>query len=135
MTPHPENVHENTISPQSETQNTQNMSEIELEDYFNAMQKAVNEWKDSFKDYDINDYLYEEQENIIYGILEKFYLRIRTYKRRVPKQWKVKGLPTLRTLERNYFTEDSDMHLSDYEYIILDPMQKLIRQYEEQLNM
>ena len=131
MTPQPENK----ISTQSEPQNTQTMSEIELEDYFNAMQKAVNEWKDSFKDYDINDYLYEEQENIIYGILEKFYTRTRTYQHRVPKQWKVKGLPTLRTLDRNYFTEDSDLHLSDYEAAILYPMQSLIRKYEEQLNM
>ena len=55
----------------SHTKPQEIMSEIEMEDYMNALQKAGMRTT-SFKDYDFNDYLYEEQESIVYGIMEKY---------------------------------------------------------------
>jgi hypothetical protein len=114
--------------------NTDNemMSDIELQDYMNDIQKAVDEWTTSFKDYDINDYMYEAQESTVYGIMEKYYSRIRVYQNRIPKQWKIKGLPTLRSLINDWMYEDSDAHLSDYEFGILKPMQDMLIKYKEQ---
>ena len=119
----------------SHTKPQEIMSEIEMEDYMNALQKAVDEWTTSFKDYDFNDYLYEEQESIVYGIMEKYYIRIRNYQHRIPKQWKIKGLPTLRNLTKDWMYEDSDSHLSDYEFAILYPMKEMIKKYKEQQSM
>ena len=128
MAPRPSTENENT---NSHTKPQETMSEIEMEDYMSALQKAVDEWTTSFKDYDINNYLYEEEESIVYGIMEKYYSRIRNYQHRIPKQWKIKGLPTLRTLNKDWMYEDSDSHLSDYEFAILYPMKDMIKKYNE----
>ena len=108
------------------------LSECEFKDYLCAIKKAIREWKSGFKNYDINDYLYNEEENIVYGMMEKFYMRIRNYKRRIPKKWKINGLPSLRKLSTEWMCEDSDMHLSDYEFAILFPMQNILKKYEEE---
>lgn len=108
------------------------LNELEFKEYLCAIKKAIGEWKCGFKNYDINDYLYKEEENIIYGIMEKYYMRIRNYKGRIPKKWKINGLPSLHKLSTDWMHEDSDMHLSDYEFAILFPMQKIIKKYEEE---
>lgn len=92
-------------------------------EYFEAIYKAICEWDTAFSNYDINDYLYSEEENIVYGILEKLYTRIRMHRHSIPKEIKMK-LPSLKQLDENMMYEDSDMHLSDYEYCITDVLRK-----------
>lgn len=92
-------------------------------EYFEAIYKAICEWDTAFSNYDFNDYLYAEQENIVYGILEKLYTRIRMYKHTIPKEIKMK-LPSLKQLDEDMMYEDSDMHLSDYEFCITDILRK-----------
>ena len=91
--------------------------------YFDSIKEALREWNEYFKDYDINDYLYEEQENVVYGVVEKLQTRIRSMRKAVPKEIKMK-LPSLRTLLNTYMVGDSDMHLSDYEYVITDVLRR-----------
>ena len=97
--------------------------QLQYPEYFEAIYKAIVEWDTAFSNYDFNDYLYTEQENIVYGILEKLYTRIRMYKNTIPKEIKMK-LPTLKQLDEDMMYEDSDMHLSDYEYFITDILRK-----------
>ena len=94
--------------------------------YFEAIELLIHEWDQNFRDYDINDYLYDDQENIVYGIMEKFYTRIRPLKNSIPKDIKPKGIPSLRKLDKEYMTEDSDLHLSDYESFIYNPLNKIL---------
>ena len=70
---------------------------------------------------------YDDQENIVYGIMEKFYTRIRPLKNSIPKDIKPKGIPSLRKLDKEYMTEDSDLHLSDYESFIYNPLNKILK--------
>ena len=98
--------------------------------YFEAIELLLREWDQNFRDYDINDYLYHDQENIVYGMMEKFYTRIRTLKSSIPKDIKPKGLPSLRKLDKEYMTEDSDLHLSDYEAFIYCPLNKILQKRE-----
>lgn len=93
--------------------------------YFYAIKCFLEEWEETFRDYDINDYLYDDKENAVYSMLDKFYTRVRIYKHRIPQGLCVKGLPTLRTLESDFMYEDSDLHLSDYESSIYDPLKRI----------
>ena len=101
-------------------------TEIEREDYYGAIKKFLDEWDEAFRDYDFNDYLYEEQENAIYGIVDKFYTRTRRYQSRIPKELK-HNVPSLRQLDKNFMYEDNDSHLSDYEAFITDRLRKLYK--------
>lgn len=102
-------------------------TEIEREDYYGAIKKFLDEWDEVFRDYDFNDYLYEEQENTIYGIVDKFYTRTRRYQSRIPKELK-HNVPSLRQLDKNFMYEDNDSHLSDYEAFITDRLRKLYKE-------
>ena len=66
---------------------------------------------------------------MVYGMMDKFYTN--SHRRGViPKEIKPKGLPSLRKLEKDYMTEDSDLHLSDYEAFIYDPLNKILQKRE-----
>ena len=93
--------------------------------YFYAIQCLMDEWNETFKDYDINDYLYTDKENAVYGMMDKFYTRIYHYRNKLPKEIKPTGLPSLRKLLNEYMHEDSDLHLSDYEFAILFPLKRI----------
>jgi len=96
---------------------------VQYPQYFDAIRRAIDEWDNHFENHDINDYLYEEDESVVYGIVEKLYTRIRPFTAQIPKEIKMK-LPTLRRMTSDMMTEDSDLHLSDYEYWILDILKK-----------
>lgn len=93
--------------------------------FFEAVDLAVNDWNVCFKDRDINDYLYEDDIQNIYGIMEKFYMRTRLVRFSLPAEIKtecLKGLPTLREIDNT--PEDDDSHISDWEYYILVKLKK-----------
>lgn len=102
-----------------------------VDKYFEAIGLFLQEWDDNFSDYDFNAYLYDEQENIVYGIMDKFYTRTRQYRNQVPKEIQVKNLPSLRSLENNYMYPDSDCHMSDYLINIYDPLYKIYKKRGE----
>ena len=102
-------------------------TEIEREDYFEAIKKFLDEWDETFEDYDFNDYLYEDKENAVYGIIDKFYTRTRRYQSRIPKELN-HNVPSLRKLLKDFMYEDSDAHLSDYEASITDRLRKLYKE-------
>jgi hypothetical protein len=114
----------------SKFQKRENMKTSPVDQYFVAIELFLREWDQNFRDYDINDYLYDDQEDIIYGLMDKFYTRIRTVKGVIPKEIKPKGLPSLRKLENEYMHEDSDLHLSDYESFIYVPLNKILQKRE-----
>lgn len=92
-------------------------SEMEL--FFEAVDLGIKEWDEYFKDHDFNGYLYEDDIDFIYGVMDKFYTRVRTIRRSLPKEIKevgMKGMPSLRQISNT--PEDSDSHLSDWEYTI-----------------
>ena len=94
-------------------------SEMEL--FFEAVDLGIKEWDEYFKDHDFNGYLYEDDIDFIYGVMDKFYTRVRTIRRSLPKEIKevgMKGMPSLRQISNTQ--EDSDSHLSDWESMILD---------------
>ena len=99
-------------------------TEIERDDYFVSIKKFLDEWDETFQEYDINDYLYKDKENAVYGMVEKFYMRTRRYQSRIPKELK-HNVPSLHKLLNDYMYEDSDLHLSDYEASITDRLRRL----------
>ena len=92
-------------------------SEMEL--FFEAVDLGIKEWDEHFKDCDINNYLYEDDIDFIYGVMDKFYTRVRTIRRSLPKEIKevgMKGMPSLRQISN--IPDDDDSHLSDWESMI-----------------
>ena len=62
------------------------------------------------------NYLYDDDIDFIYGVMDKFYTRVRTIRRSLPKEIKevgLKGMPSLREISQT--PEDDDSHLSDWE--------------------
>lgn len=89
-------------------------SEMEL--FFEAVDLGIKEWDEYFKNFDINNYLYDDDIDFIYGVMDKFYTRVRTIRRSLPKEIKevgLKGMPSLREISQT--PEDDDSHLSDWE--------------------
>ena len=123
-------MNQNIKNSASEFQKSENMTTSPVVQYFEAIEHLLREWDQNFRDYDINDYLYDDQEDMVYGMMDKFYTRIRTVRGVIPKEIKPKGLPSLRKLEKDYMTEDSDLHLSDYEAFIYDPLNKILQKRE-----
>lgn len=123
-------MNQNIRNCASEFQKSENMATSPVEKYFEAIELFLREWDQNFRDYDINDYLYDDQEDMVYGMMDKFYTRIRTVRGVIPKDIKPKGLPSLRKLEKEYMTEDSDLHLSDYEAFIYNPLNKILQKRE-----
>ena len=123
-------MNQNIRNCASEFQKSENMTTSPVEKYFEAIELLLREWDQNFRDYDFNDYLYDEQEDLVYGMMDKFYTRIRTVRGDIPKELKPKGLPSLRKLEKDYMFEDSDLHLSDYEADIYDPLNKILQKRE-----
>ena len=81
-------------------QKSENMATSPVEKYFEAIELFLREWDQNFRDYDFNDYLYDEQEDMVYRMMDKFYTRIRTVRGDIPKELKPKGLPSLRKLRK-----------------------------------
>lgn len=108
-------------------------TEIEREDYFVAIKKFLDEWDETFHDYDINDYLYDDKENAVYGMLDKFYTRTRGYQSRIPKKLK-HNLPSLRKLLKDFMYDNSDLHLSDYESFMTDRLRTLYKERHNHLS-
>ena len=72
-------------------------SEMEL---FEAVDLGIKEWDEYFKDHDFNGYLYEDDIDFIYGVMDN-HTRVRTIRRSLPKEIKevgMKGMPSLRQI-------------------------------------
>ena len=103
--------------------------------YFLAIEKLIEEWDKHFKGADINMYLYDDDEDKVYSMMDKFHTRVRMCRGELPSEIKVKDLPSLRTLERNYMFDDSDLHLSDYEISIYYPLKKVLSMKDQYISV
>ena len=103
--------------------------------YFDAIEKLIEEWDEHFKGADINMYLYDNDENKIYSMMDKFHTRLRMCHGKIPSEIKVKDIPSLRTLENNYMFDDNDVHLSDYEISIYYPLKKVLSKKDQYINI
>ena len=95
-----------------------------MQKYFDAITKFIDDWDEYFESYDTKSKLYEEDENFIYCALEKLYTRTRIINYQLPNEIKIKKVPSLRSLLRDYI-EDS-VKLDKYNQDIYDPI-KLIK--------
>ena len=95
-----------------------------MQKYFEAITKFIDDWDEYFQSYDTKSNLYEEDENFIYCTLEKLYIRTRIINYQLPNEIKLKKVPSLRSLLRDYI--DDGVKLDKYNQDIYEPI-KLIK--------
>lgn len=91
--------------------------------YLDAITNFIDDWDEYFKSYDIKRKLYEEDENFIYCTLEKLYVRTRIINYKLPDEIKIKKVPSLRSLLRDYI--DDGVKLDKYNQDIYEPIKAI----------
>ena len=91
--------------------------------YLEDIIKFINDWDEYFKSYDIKGKLYEEDEKFIYCTLEKLYIRTRIISYQLPDEIKIKNVPSLRKLIRDYI--DDSVKLDVYNKDIYEPIKRI----------
>lgn len=94
-----------------------------MQKYFDAITNFINDWDEYFKSYDVKGKLYEKDENFIYCTLEKLYVRTRIINYQLPDEIKIKKVPSLRSLLRDYI--DDSVKLDKYNQDIYEPIKAI----------
>ena len=94
-----------------------------MQKYFDAITNFIHDWDEYFKSYDVKGKLYEEDENFIYCTLEKLYVRTRIINYQLPDEIKIKKVPSLRSLLRDYI--DDSVKLDKYNQDIYEPIKAI----------